>query len=120
VENVVNIEDVPKTPGLKIAKKLMDQRVLGPKDGQHAIKGAERLSILVQTYEPGGSHDPHSHSDTEQAFLVLSGKGQMHIGDKVYDIEKGSVAYAPRNLEHSTQNTGDEKLVMMLIGATLD
>lgn len=120
MENLVNIKNVPKKPGLKIAKKLMDQHVLGPKDSHYAIKGAERLSIIVQTYSPGGSHDAHSHADTEQAFLVLSGKGQMHIGDKVYDIQKGSVAYAPRNVNHCTLNTGDEDLVMMLIGVKLD
>ena len=120
MDNVVNIKDVPKKTGLKIAKKLMDQHVLGPKDGHHGINGAERLSILVQTYSPGGSHDAHSHADTEQAFLVLSGRGQMHIGGEVYDIEKGSVAYAPRNVNHCTENTGDEDLVIMLIGVTLN
>ena len=120
MDNVVNIKNVPKRPGLKIAKKLMDQHVLGPKDSHHRIAGAERLSIIVQTYSPGGSHDAHSHPDTEQAFLVLSGKGQMHIEGKVYDIEKGSVAYAPRNVNHCTVNTGDEDLVMMLIGVTLN
>ncbi len=115
----VNLDDVPKKPGLKIAKKLLDQHVLGAEGSNAAITGAQRISIIVQTYSPGGSHDAHSHEDTEQAFLVLSGKGQMHIGDKVYDIEKGSIAYAPRNVEHSTQNTGSEDLEMMLISVKL-
>ena len=62
---------------------------------------------------------PTLTDDTEQAFLVLSGEGQMHIGGKVYPIKKGSVAYAPPTVEHDTQNTGSEPLVMMLIGVKL-
>jgi quercetin dioxygenase-like cupin family protein len=119
MSNIVNIEDVPKKPGLKIAHQLMDQQVLGPEGGTHAITGAERTYIIVQTYEPGGSHDAHAHDDSEQAFLVLSGEGQMHIGGNVYPIKKGSVAYAPPNVEHSTENTGSEPLVMMLIGVRI-
>jgi mannose-6-phosphate isomerase-like protein (cupin superfamily) len=44
----------------------------------------------------------------------------MHIGGNVYPIKRGSVAYAPPNVEHSTENTGDEQLIMMLIGVRLD
>jgi quercetin dioxygenase-like cupin family protein len=116
----VNIADVPEKKGLKIAENLMDQHVLGPKDSHHAIKGAERISMIVQTYSPGGCHHPHSHPDTEQAFVVLSGKGQMHMGEKVFQIKEGSVAHAPRNTRHSTENTSDEDLVMVLIGVRLD
>lgn len=116
----VNIEDVPKHPGLAIAQNLLDQKVLGSKGGGAAIPEAERTTIIVQTYSPGGLHKPHSHEDKEQAFLVLSGKGQMHMGDEVFPIEKGSIIYAPRNVPHSTENTGDEKLVMMLIDVKLD
>jgi len=115
----VKIEDVPKKPGLKIASGLMDQHILGPKDGHHYLKGAESTYVLVQTYSPGGRHQPHSHADAEQVFVVLSGKGRMKIGDEIQHLEKGTVAYAPRNLEHSTENTGDKDLVMVLIGVNL-
>lgn len=115
----VNIDDVPKRPGLAMAKKLLDQNVLSMKGGNAAMPDAERTAIIVQTYSPGGSHDPHSHPDREQAFLVLSGKGQIHIGDKVYPLQKGSIAYVPRNVRHFTENTGKRDLVMMLIDVNL-
>jgi len=115
----VNVEDVPKHPGLAMAKKLLDQNVLGMKGGNAAMPNAERTSIIVQTYSPGGAHDPHSHQDREQAFLVLGGKGQIHIGDKVYPLEKGSIAYVPRNIRHFTENTSKRNLVMMLIDVNL-
>ena len=98
----------------------MDQHILGPKDGHHYLKGAERTYVLVQTYSPRGRHEPHSHADAEQVLIVLSGKGRMKIGGKVQNLEKGTIAYAPRGVEHSTENTGDEDLVMVLIGVGLD
>ncbi len=115
-----NIEDVKPKKGLPIAEGLMDQRVLNTEEGKGAISGSERLSILVQTYEPGGCHNPHEHESTEQAFLVLSGEGKMIVGDEEIPIKKGSVVYAPPKVRHSTENTGDENLRMMLIGVTLD
>jgi mannose-6-phosphate isomerase-like protein (cupin superfamily) len=115
----VNIDDVEKNKGLPIAEDLMDQRVLSTEEGHAALSGSERTSILVQTYKPGGLHKPHEHEDKEQAFLVLSGKGQMHIGDDVFPIEKGTIVYAPPKVRHSTENTGDEDLVMMLIDVKL-
>jgi len=75
--------------------------------------------VLVQTYSPGGRHQPHSHADAERVFIVLSGKGQMKIGGEVQHLENGTIAYAPRSVEHSTENTGDEDLVMLLIGVSL-
>ena len=115
----VNIRDVPKKPGLKIAKKLDDQHVLGSEGSGAAITGAEKTGIIVQTYAPGGSHDPHEHDDKEQVFLVISGKGQMDIGGEIFPIEKGTVLYAPPKVRHSTQNTSDDDLVMMLISVDL-
>lgn len=116
----VNIKDVPRHAGLAIAQDLMDQNVLGLKGSNAAIAEAQRITIIVQTYAPGGLHKPHAHTDKEQAFLVLSGKGQMHLGGEVHPIEEGTVIYAPRNVEHSTENTGEEELVMMLIDVKLD
>jgi quercetin dioxygenase-like cupin family protein len=116
----VKIEDVPRKPGLKIASGLMDQHILGAKDGHHHLKGAEKTYVLVQTYSPGGRHNPHTHPAAEQVFIVLQGRGEMRIGGKVHALEKGTIAYAPRDVEHSTENTGDEDLVMVLIGVSLE
>jgi len=116
---VVNIEDVPKHPGLAIAKNLMDQNVLGVKGSKAAIAESERISIIVQTYAPGGRHNPHSHEDKEQAFLVLKGSGRMVIGGEVHPIRQGSVIYVPPNTEHSTENDSNDELVMVLIDVKL-
>ncbi len=112
---VVNIDEVPKHPGLAIAKKLMDQNVLGIKGSGAAIAESERITIIVQTYAPGGRHDPHSHEDKEQAFLVLKGSGRMIINGQPHPIREGSIVYVPPKTEHSTENDSDDELVMALI-----
>lgn len=42
----------------------------------------------------------HSHSDTDETFLILKGKMLMHFRDKVVELTDGEMIIIPKEVEH--------------------
>ncbi|MGI6189466.1 MAG: cupin domain-containing protein [Clostridiales bacterium] len=52
----------------------------------------------------------HAHPDADEIVYIVEGKGQVLIGEQIYDVCKGSVILFPKNVPHMLKNTRDEKL----------
>jgi quercetin dioxygenase-like cupin family protein len=85
-----------------------------------SITTAKRLYVMRHIYEPGGTHVPHEHDDTEQAYIVISGTARAIVGEETLDLAAGDVVYIPPNTNHEVVATGDEPYEVMLIGVKLD
>ena len=72
-------------------------------------------SNLVVTWvdvPPGASQMRHRHVP-EQVYVVISGRGRMHVGDESREIGSGEMAHVPPDAEHYIVNTGDETLTYL-------
>jgi len=104
-----HIDDVPWTPltGLFIKKA-------GYKTVVDADFSGNAYSIELTTVGPGGfspTHvEPHAH-----VFYVLSGVGEVTVGDEVKEVRAGSVSPIAAGDPHSFRNTGSESLEMLVI-----
>ena len=58
--------------------------------------------------DPGSSSNPHSHEESEEVFFVLSGKGEIHVGDEHVEATPGTLVYVPPRTRHQIVNTGQE------------
>jgi mannose-6-phosphate isomerase-like protein (cupin superfamily) len=58
--------------------------------------------------EPGGSALKHTHANSEQLYVVLSGSGEMTVGQESFHVQTGDTIYIPENVEHDTKVTGEE------------
>ena len=81
---------------------------------QELLRGApdniEMKSGLV-VLAPGKSVGKHSTQDHEEMVVVLSGRGQMVMGNgSKIDISPEAAAYSPPGTEHDVINTGSEVL----------
>ena len=92
-------ENILTGDSLKDVKKKI---LIGPQDG---YKGYLR----VFTLQPGG-YTPHHKHNWWHANYVLEGEGKVIIGDKGYDVRKGSTAYIENNKMHQFKNTGSTEL----------
>ncbi|MEM2875379.1 MAG: cupin domain-containing protein [Candidatus Bathyarchaeia archaeon] len=101
-EKVVHEDNVPKTPSKYggSLKELVKERY---------------LHLLIGYFEPGESMKAHVHTVPEEIYYVLSGKGEMVLGDRTIPIEAGMAIYIPPNVVHAPRNTGTEKLVIAFI-----
>jgi mannose-6-phosphate isomerase-like protein (cupin superfamily) len=65
-------------------------------------------SLFEGSWDPGGFGPlPHIHRNEDEAFYVLDGIFDVHVGDRIYRSEAGSFILAPRGHSHWFENVGD-------------
>jgi len=80
----------------------------------------KNLTVCMNTLYPGKVNKEfkmtrgHFHN-AEEVYLVLSGKGQIKIGNEKITIKKGDFVTIHKNVWHKTINTGKEKLVFLTV-----
>lgn len=63
---------------------------------------------------PKGISKPHALKATE-IYLIQSGKGVMHIDDKIFDVKTSDVVIIPPNSVQFIENNTDEDLTFFCI-----
>ena len=70
----------------------------------------EHLEVFAAELDPGGStgDEPYTHGDSEELFVVLSGRVHLQVGERLYELEQGdSIDYRSSD-PHRVTNAGDE------------
>lgn len=57
----------------------------------------------------------HKHISHSEHVMVLSGTGNMVLGDKIFPIKKGDVIFIPKNTPHSVVTTSKKPLKVISI-----
>ncbi len=81
---------------------------------RQAVKGVwiktlvygEKTLLTEFKLEAGNTLPPHSHEQEQTGYLV-SGKIQLTIGDKTYDVGPGDSWSIPGNVEHGARIVED-------------
>lgn len=104
-----HVDDVPWTPltGLFI-QKAGYKTVIPPEFTSNAY------SIELTTVGPGGSSPTHVEP-WAHVFYVLSGYGEVTVGDEVKPVRAGSVSPISAGQPHSFRTLGDTPLEMLVI-----
>ena len=101
---VVNVNEVPvgKIPGREIRDLINGKTV-----------GAKTLSLRITDVLPGEVCTPgHTHTECEEVIFILSGKGDIKIGEEVFPMKVGDAIYLPTGVGHLIRNTGKEMMRM--------
>jgi quercetin dioxygenase-like cupin family protein len=63
---------------------------------------------VIQSAMPVGSTGPRLHQhDFDETFYVLDGELTVQLGDQLYHVGAGELAFAPRGVPHTFTNLGD-------------
>ena len=81
---------------------------------QEGDTATNNLSIAWVEVEPGSRQQAHHHAP-EQAYIVVSGRGRIKVGDETAEVQEGDLLYIPPNVEHAVENDGTEKLVYVSV-----
>lgn len=71
-------------------------------------------SLAHATVPVGETSQPHSLS-TSEVYYILSGTGEMFIGDETQIVEPGDAVYIPPNARQFIRNNSSEPLVFICI-----
>lgn len=81
--------------------------------------GAEKLGYNISSVPPGKAAYPfHSHRVNEEMFLILSGTGEVRIGENTYPLRDGDLVACPAGgpeTAHQIRNCGKEELRYLAI-----
>lgn len=76
--------------------------------------------VSMARLEPGKAYEAHSHSDHEEVYYIISGRGRMTIDKEDARFKDGDVIYIPVNMMHSIANDGDETVEFLAFGGLTD
>ncbi|MCP4603716.1 MAG: cupin domain-containing protein [Proteobacteria bacterium] len=55
----------------------------------------------------------HEHADTDETFIILKGKMELHFRDGLVELSKGEMIVVPKGVEHKpTSKEGYEALLI--------
>jgi len=75
---------------------------------------SKNVSVGVVILEPGVESDEHSHKEcVEEIFFVISGKGEIQVGEDIKQIEPEMVIFGDAGKSHRLYNSGEEVLKVL-------
>ena len=76
-------------------------------------QGQGRMSLAMETLQPGQHTSPHWHAVLEEIYFVTKGTGCMALGDETREVRSGDAILIPTRLVHCLHNTGSGDLVLL-------
>jgi mannose-6-phosphate isomerase-like protein (cupin superfamily) len=98
--------------------KIHPQLLEHGKSLEMLIRG-QVVNFMVQVLADGGETNLHSHSGSEEIWLVLSGQATFYTTDDEIAgvMDKNEAFYVPAGAPYWFESTSEENLVMLRIGA---
>ncbi|MCH8988271.1 MAG: cupin domain-containing protein [Chloroflexi bacterium] len=78
-----------------------------------ASHGAKSLWVAHLEIDPGASVTTHIHPDTEEAMVIVEGRLEAVLGDKVVTLGPGDTVLAPAGVKHGFVNRSGAKAVLL-------
>jgi transcriptional regulator with XRE-family HTH domain len=77
----------------------------------------EHLEVFVGELDPGGStgDEQYTHGDSEELFVVLSGRVHLQLGDAVHELEAGDSIDYRSSIPHRATNAGETPAEVMWV-----
>ncbi len=81
---------------------------------------AKNIAAVYDTsLPPGESIPPHFHPDFEELYYILSGYGNITIGEEKEEISRGDVVYIPQQALHTLVNTAEVPLRFVTVSVNV-
>lgn len=78
------------------------------------LTGSKELCVFEQWCAPGTGAPIHTHK-VEEVLSVISGKAEVHLGNKTAVLGRSESVVIPAGLEHGFRNIGNDDLHMQAI-----
>jgi mannose-6-phosphate isomerase-like protein (cupin superfamily) len=75
---------------------------------------ALRYSLARAEVGPGRTTRPHRLSGSE-VYVLLEGRGRMHVGDEHAEVAAGQTVYVPPGRVQFIENTGTSRLIFLCL-----
>ena len=81
---------------------------------------AKNISAVYDTsLPPGEIIPPHFHPDFEELYYILSGYGNITIGEEKQEVSRGDVVYIPQHALHTLVNIAEVPLRFVTVSVNV-
>ena len=80
--------------------------------------GAERFALGAEALPPGTAIPVHRHLSDEELIIVHRGRARMTLGDSIWMVDAGGVAYIPRRTWVGIANAAQDTLTIFYVFPT--
>lgn len=101
---IVNVDEVPvgRITGRE-TRDLINGKTIGSRS----------ISLRITDVLPGETCNPgHLHMECEEIIFILTGKGEIKIGEETFPMKIGDAILLPTGVPHLIRNTGKEVMRM--------
>lgn len=107
----MTIADLAHLPGRTYPARRRTQNLVG---GASPIR-AGNFSMGYVTLEPAGGQVPWHNQASEEVYFIVSGTGEVCLGNERRTVTAGQAVYIPPTEFHQLTNTGTTPLVMIYV-----
>lgn len=79
--------------------------------------GSRQLAVTCVQANAGSRQPLHSHPDSEQVYVIVSGRGEMTVDEETQGVAAVTLVFIPPGAEHAIYNPGPEELVYVSAAA---
>ena len=83
--------------------------------GKSTIFESPRLLVGLNAFEPGQAHALHAHAGMDKVYQVVEGEGVFLLEGRDVPMKAGDLLVAPDGVPHGVRNTGQGRLLVLLI-----
>lgn len=94
---------------------IQTARVLIDREHGSAFQFVDLTKIPV-----GSSIGLHTHTNDEEIYVIISGRGQMVLDEETFEVGPGHVIRNLPSGTHSLANLGPETLTMVVLDVAID
>ncbi|MGM9521595.1 MAG: cupin domain-containing protein [Oscillospiraceae bacterium] len=99
-------------------KLLKGQENFDPAVPNYCMKGM--LYVAYAMLQSGHAYEGHVHDDHEEIYFIISGTGEIQVGDEVRSFRDGDAIYIPLGAIHSIKNTGEDFVTFLAFSSQID
>lgn len=100
-------------PGEVVYENQMERLDIDFRVERFGFPHVQTLDPRIVRIPPGKNNEYHKHAH-ESLFVVLSGEGEVRVGDNWRPVKAGDVAFVPRWIFHQSRNTSDSEMLVIL------
>jgi mannose-6-phosphate isomerase-like protein (cupin superfamily) len=100
------IQTLEQSPKNHRGEGQISHLLLGP-----AQFGSRNLAVTWVEGAPGSQQSLHAHPDSEQAYVIVVGRGRMIVDGEERDVHAGTMVLIPPGAAHAIRNPGPEALI---------
>jgi quercetin dioxygenase-like cupin family protein len=83
--------------------------------GKTTLFESTRVMVGLNAFEPGQSHSLHTHQGMDKVYQVVHGNGFFLLDGRELPMAEGDLLVAPEGVPHGVRNTGNGRLLLLVI-----